>query len=135
MEKVLNQAELLAEAILESEEYIRMRLSEQAATKDAEATRLVADYQEQRSKVQDLLAANDLDHAALAKAGEELEATEAALEAHPLLKTMRDARRDFSDMMDKVNAIIQYVVTGEVPQEAGGCGGSCSSCGGSCHQQ
>ena len=30
MEKVLNQAELLAEAILESEEYINMRLTEQA---------------------------------------------------------------------------------------------------------
>ena len=34
MEKVLNQAELLAEAILESEEYIAMRLAEQAAMKD-----------------------------------------------------------------------------------------------------
>ena len=28
MDKVLNQAEMLAEAILESEEYINMRLSE-----------------------------------------------------------------------------------------------------------
>jgi cell fate (sporulation/competence/biofilm development) regulator YlbF (YheA/YmcA/DUF963 family) len=133
MEKVLNQAELLAEAILESQEYIRMRLSEQAATKDPEATRLVADYNEKRSKVQDLLASNDLDHGALARAGEELEAVEAALEASPLLKTMRDARREYSDMMDKVNAIIQFVITGEEPEEAGGCGGSCSSCGGGCH--
>ena len=37
MEKVLNQAELLAEAILESEEYINMRLTEQAVMKDEEA--------------------------------------------------------------------------------------------------
>ena len=130
MEKVLNQAELLAEAILESEEYIRMRLAEQAATKDPEATQLVADYTERRGKVQELLASNDLDHGALARAGEALEATEIALEANALLKTMREARSDFSVMMDKVNAIIQYVITGEEPEEAGGCGGSCGSCGG-----
>lgn len=130
MEKVLNQAELLAEAILESEEYIRMRLAEQAATKDKEATQLVADYNERRNKVQEILAANDLDHEALAQAGEALGVTEAALEAHPLLKTMRDARSDFSVMMERVNAIIRYVTTGEEPEEAGGCGGSCAGCGG-----
>ena len=52
MEKVLNQAELLAEAILESEEYINMRLTEQAVMKDEEATLLVANYSEKRSKVE-----------------------------------------------------------------------------------
>ena len=46
MEKVLNQAELLAEAILESEEYIAMRLAEQAAMKDEKATQLIAAYTE-----------------------------------------------------------------------------------------
>ena len=53
MEKVLNQAELLAEAILESEEYINMRLTEQAVMKDEEATLLVANYSEKRSKVEE----------------------------------------------------------------------------------
>lgn len=130
MEKVLEQAELLAEAILESQEYIRMRLAEQAATKDEGATRLVADYTQQRGRVQELLASNELDHGELARAGEALEKTEAALEQYALLKDMRDARADFSDMMTKVNAIIKYVVTGEEPEEAGGCGGSCDSCSG-----
>ena len=44
MEKVLNQAEMLAEAILESEEYISMRLAEQAAMRDENATQLIASY-------------------------------------------------------------------------------------------
>ncbi len=133
MEKVLNQAEMLAEAILESEEYVRMRLSEQAATKDEGATQLVADYQERREKVQDLLAMNELDHDALAKAGEDLEMAETALDKYPLLKDMREARFAFSDMMEKVNAIIKYVVTGEAPGEKeGGCGGSCQGCDGGC---
>ncbi len=134
MEKVLNQAEQLAEAILESEEYIRMRLLEQAATKDEEATRLVAAYSQHRGQVEELLAANNLDHGALAKAGEALEAAEKAIDDHQALKDMRDARAAFTDMMNKVNAIIKYVVTGEDPEEeAGGCGGGCESCGGCGH--
>ena len=73
MEKVLNQAELLAEAILESEEYINMRLTEQAVMKDEEATLLVANYSEKRSKVEELLANPNLDRGELAKAGQALQ--------------------------------------------------------------
>lgn len=134
MENVLLKAEQLAEAILDSQEYITMRLREQAATKDETATRLVAEYGEQRSRVEQLLSANDLDHQALAVAGEALQAAEQALDEYQPLREMREARTLFSDMMDKVNAIIKYVVTGEEPEElAGGCSGSCGSCGGKCH--
>lgn len=134
MEKVLNQAELLAEAILESEEYIRMRLCEQAAMKDEGAAGLVAAYSEKRGQVEELLTANNMDHGELAKAGDELEAAEKAIDEYALLKDMRDARASFTEMMKKVNAIIQYVVTGERPEEEEGCGGSCSGCSGCGHQ-
>ena len=133
MEKVLAQAELLAEAILSSEEYIRMRLAEQAAIADTSATELVSAYQERRAEVETILSANDLDHGELAKAGEALEAAEKALDDCAIIKDMRDSRADFSDMMNQVNALIKLVVTGEAPEEeAGGCSGSCSSCGGGC---
>ena len=56
MEKVLNQAEMLAEAILESEEYIAMRLAEQAAMKDEKANQLIMAYTEKRQAVEALLA-------------------------------------------------------------------------------
>jgi hypothetical protein len=44
---------------------------------------------------------------------------------------MRDTNRAFTDMMQQVNKIIKYVVTGEMEQDEG-CSGSCGSCGG-CH--
>ena len=132
MEKVLLQAELLAEAILDSEEFIHMRLAEQAAMKDEGATVLVAAYGEKRSAVENVLTANDLNHDELAKAGAELEAAEKAVDDYAILKEMRDAREVFSHMMEKVNTIIKYVVTGEEPEESSGCGGNCAGCGG-CH--
>lgn len=132
MEKVLNQAEQLAEAILESEEYIKMRLSEQAAMRDETAAKLISDYSEQRSTVESLLSSNDLDHEALTEAGNKLEAIQKQIDENAMLKTMREANDDFTHMMQQVNRIIKFVVTGEM-EEAGGCSGSCESCGGGCH--
>lgn len=131
MEKVLNQAEQLAEAILESEEYIAMRLAEQAAMKDEKATQLVAAYNEKRQAVESLLADANMDHGALAKAGEELQNVEHAIDENEALTKMRQTNDAFSEMMKKVNAIIRYVVTGEEEHEEG-CTGSCHTCGG-CH--
>ena len=131
MEKVLTQAEQLAEAILESEEFIRMRLAEQAAMHDTEASRLISDYTERRAMVEGLLAASDMDHDALAQAGAKLEEAEQAMDENAMLKTMREANSAFTHMMQQVNRIIKLVVTGE-EEEEGGCSGSCDSCGG-CH--
>lgn len=131
MENVLNKAEQLAEAILESEEYIKVRLSEQAVTHDEEAARLIADYSDKRAQVENVLAQNQMDHQQLADAGKALEEAEAAMDEYPLLKTMRENRERFNDMMKQVNQLIKFVVTGE-QEEAAGCTGSCESCGG-CH--
>lgn len=132
MENVLNQAEQLAEAILESEEYIKMRIAEQAAMRDEEASGLIAEYSQCRAAVENVLAMSDLDHQVLAEAGAKLEAAEKAVDENMLIKVMRETNSVFSDMMKQVNKIIKYVVTGEMEQEEG-CSGSCSSCGGGCH--
>ena len=133
MEKVLNQAEQLAERILESEEYIAMRLSEQAAMKDEEATMLIAAYSEKREAIEKLLADANMDRGELAKAGEALEALEKQIDQNAIIAKMRESRERFNDMMKQVNSLIRFVVTGEKDEEPDGCTGSCESCGGACH--
>lgn len=134
MKNVLAQAEKLAETILVSNEYQGMHAAEQAVMRDAEATQTIALFMEKRQQVESILADNDLDHGALAKAGEELEAAEKVMNELALLKTMQEARNEFTQMMQNVNQIIRLVVTGETEEaeESGGCSGSCSSCSG-CH--
>ena len=134
MENVLNHAEQLAEAILESEEYITMRLTEQAVMKDEEATLLISRYGEKRSQVENLLADANMDHGALAKAGAELEEAEHMMNDNKLLQKMRESNDAFTEMMKQVNKIIKFVVTGEQEDEEAGCTGSCESCGGCGHQ-
>lgn len=134
MEKVFNQAEILGEAILASQEYIQMRLTEEAVMHDEEATLLIAKYSEKRSQVENLLANPNMDHGELAKAGGELQEVEKMLDDNKLITRMRETNEAFSSMMDKVNAIIKRVVTGEEEQpQASGCTGSCSSCAGCGH--
>lgn len=134
MKKVLEQARLLAETILESEEYTQMHQAELTAMKDEKATQLIAAYQEKRQKVEDLLASPDMDKGALAAAGEELENVEHAIEENEVLNRMQLTNEAFTEMMKQVNSIIQLVVTGRRPEEhSEGCTGSCETCGGHCH--
>ena len=135
MENVLNHAEQLAESILDSEEFIKMRLAEQAAMRDEAATQLITDYSERRKEVENLLATSDMDHSALAEAGKRLEDAQKAMEENEKIIAMREANDAFNQMMQQVNKIIKLVVTGESDEEEDGCSscsGSCESCGG-CH--
>ena len=46
-----------------------------------------------------------------------------------LVRAMQDARNQFTQMMENVNQILRFIITGET-EESGGCSGSCESCGG-----
>ena len=130
MKKVLEQAEQLAGSIIDSEEFIRMRLAEQAATKDVEATRLISDFIEKRQRVEKMLSENNLDQGELVTAGDEMEAAQKTMNSNPMIQAMQGARADFTNMMNQVNALIRFVVTGESEEAPSGCSGSCDSCSG-----
>jgi len=129
MDKVLLQAELLGEAILGSEEYISMRLAEQAVIDNDEAQKLIQTYTERKDAMQKALTTKPLNNEAMTKAGEAVKETEEQISNHPLINMMRDKSAAYSDMMQQVNAVISRIVNGE-PED--GCSGSCESCGGSC---
>ncbi len=133
MKNVLEQAEQLAESILDSDEFIRMRLAEQAVTKDEEASRLISDFIEKRNRVENMLAENNLDKGELTAAGDEMDAAQKKMNNFPMIQAMQSARSEFTNMMNKVNALIRFVVTGETEQPKSGCSGSCEGCSG-CEQ-
>ena len=129
MEKVLEQARLLAEAIAESDVYQKMHQCENDAMKDAEATRAIADFVEKRQKVESLLAEGNMDHTALAEASKAMEDAEKKVNEQPKVRAMQEARGEFTQMMNKVNQILRFIITGET-EDNSGCSGSCESCGG-----
>lgn len=135
MHEVMKKAQELAEAVLDSEVYTRMHTLELKMNKDEEAAKAVSDMIEKRKAVEDILASAELDPDALARASEEMEAAEKHMNEVGLVKELKEARAEFSEMMNNVNRILRLVITGEVEEESGhgGCTGDCASCGGGCH--
>lgn len=138
MQNVMQKAQELAEAILESSIYQKMHEAELQVNKNEEAVKAVSDFIEKRQAVENLLADSNMDHSALAEAGKEMEEAEKKLNEVALIKEMQDTRKEFTEMMNNVNRILRLVITGETEDECdcggdcSGCSGSCSSCGG-CH--
>ncbi|MBN1777694.1 MAG: YlbF family regulator [Clostridiales bacterium] len=129
MNKVLLQAELLGEAILESDEYIAMRLAEQAVIDNDEAQELVQIYSERKDAFQAELAKKPLDQEAVATAGSAVKETEKQLTGNELINNILTKKNEYSGLMQEVNSVISRVVNGE---SEGGCSGSCEGCGASC---
>ena len=129
MREVMQKAQELAEAIVESSVYQRMHAAELQVNKDEEAVKAVAAFVEKRQAVENVLAHSDMDHEQLARVGEEMEEAEKRLNEVPLVKEMQEARKEFTQMMENVNRILRLVVTGETDD---GCSGDCSGCSGGC---
>ena len=129
MREVMQKAQELAEAIVESSVYQRMHAAELQVNKDEAAVKAVAEFVEKRQAVETVLAQSDMDHEQLARVGEEMEEAEKRLNEVPLVKEIQEARKEFTQMMENVNRILRLVVTGETDD---GCSGDCSGCSGGC---
>ena len=127
---VNTQAELLGEAILASEQYIAMRLAEQAVVDNDEAQQLIQTYSQRKEAFQQELAKKPMDNDAMAKAGEAVHESEEEIGNHPLINRMREASAEYQDMMQQINSIIARIINGEPEEES--CGGCCDGCAG-CH--
>ena len=131
MSKVQDCARALGEAIVASEEYQNMQLCEKAAESDPAAAEAMGRYMELHAAVNQEMGNEEPDAEKIARLGREMDELQQALNALPAVEEMTAARQRFSGLMDQVNKILEFIITGDV-QEGGGCSGNCGSCGG-CH--
>lgn len=133
MREVMQKAQELAQAILNTGYYQKMQEYEQQLSADAAATALVADFVEKRNAFEQLMQTGTATREEFAAAGKAYADAQTALDANELVQAMREAQEKYNDLMGNVNRILRLVVTGETEEE-GGCSGNCGSCGscGSC---
>jgi len=129
---VMMKTQELAEAILDSEIYQKMKQQEGAVRRDPQAAAALAEMIEKRNRVEEILSSADMDPNVLAQASREMEEAEERMNANGMIRTLKEYRKDFQTMMDNVNKILRLVITGEVDDENGGagCTGNCSGCSG-----
>ena len=131
MSKITDCARALGEAIVASEEYKNMQVTEAAAMSDPALAEAMARYMEFKNKLGDVMSSPNADAETISNLGREMDEIQQTLTAMPAVDAMTTARQQFSEVMNQVNRILEYIITGELPQQ-GGCSGNCSGCSG-CH--
>ena len=131
MSKVTDCARALGEAIVASEEYKNMQITESAAMSDPAVADAMARYMEVKNTLGEVMCQPDADAETVTRLGQEMDEVQRQLNEMPAVEAMTDARQAFSELMNQVNRVLEFIVTGEL-QQGGGCSGNCSGCSG-CH--
>ena len=134
MDAVFQKTRELGQALIESEVYQQMKAAEEKAARNQEAAEAMNHYLELRGQIQDILSHENPDSAVLKRLSDEMDETQNRLNMIDDIAAMTQARAAFSELINQVNQVLQFIVTGRIAEEGqDSCSGSCASCGGSCH--
>lgn len=133
MNQVFLKTRELGEAIMQSEEYRHMKEVEAKAMANAEAAFTMGQYLEKRQQIEQLLAKESPDPELLKHLSGEMDELQEHLQMIEDIQALTEARGQFSGLIDQVNKVLKFIITGEMEEEESGCTGSCDSCGGNCH--
>ena len=124
----LDLAAQLGQAIAESEEMKTLKKKEAALLADAAGLKLL---EEKRTIQEKLVNAtrNNAPEAEVEAARSELMTKQAEIDEHESTKEYADAKKVYEKLMQDVNSVVNYYISGG---DSGDCTGNCSSCGG-CH--
>lgn len=140
MSEVFMKTRELAEAIMRSEEYISMKAAEDVALQNEEAAGIMAQYMEKQQELEAVMMKNDPDVENMNRISGEMESLQKKLQETPDIANLTLARNAFTNLINQVNQVLRFTITGEMGDEAdecesagsSGCSGSCASCRG-CH--
>lgn len=130
MAEIFDKARELGEAIIESKEYQELKKAEAEQENDPEAMKLLKDYSDLRAKLAQEIQKGDVSEERMKEVRSELEAAYEKVTENDHITAYINAQRMFQAIIDQMNNIISFHITGKMP---GGCSGSCESCGGNCH--
>jgi len=103
MEKVLNLAEKLGEAIAMSDRFKALRTTEENVAKDEAATKAQEDLEKQLTKIGELEGSGKPVEVADKR---ELDRLQEKIRSYPSLQALVKAQADYFEMMNKVNETI-----------------------------
>ena len=127
MLEVIQKAQELGAAIADSQVLDHLNLAEDAMYDDADARLLMNSYQQKQQKLSDMQTQNSSPEV-MSEAITELRGMAGQLRENHLINTYMQAQQAFNEMMQQVNSILRFCITGE---EEDACG-DCASCGGGC---
>ena len=132
MDMIFEKTRELGQALLESDVYKKMKEAEEKAMQNVEAAEMMALYLEKRSQIQGMMEEENPDPGAMKRLSDEMDEVQQKLQMVDDIVALTSARADFNGLIGQINQVLQFIVTGRMTDEEGGCTGSCDSCSG-CH--
>lgn len=130
MNQVFLKTRELGDAIMQSEEYRAMKEAEDRAMKNPDAAAAMGDYMEARQKIEAILEKDNPDPEELKKLSAEMDACQQRLSLIEDVQALTKAREDFSGLIEQVNQVLKFIITGQMEEPKSGCSGHCGGCGG-----
>ena len=129
---LFTKARELGQALTETQEYLNMRAAESAVLDDDEASGLIDEWNRLREGFVEAMTQRGN---APEEAAERMRALKETMQLNPRISAMETSRACFSHLLDQVNDVLHYTVTGEKrgedePQHAHG---GCANCEGGCY--
>lgn len=132
MDMVFAKARELGEALLESDVCKRMKEAEAVAMKNADAAAMMGSYLEKRGQIREIMESENPDPGAMRRLSDEMDELQEKLQQVDDIVKLNEARDAFNALMEQVNQVLQFIVTGTINNGEEGCTGSCETCRG-CH--
>ncbi len=129
MSEILAKARELGQAIVDSEEFKALKECEEAQEKDEEAIALLRNYNEKRKALAEEIGAGNVSEERMAKIREELTDLFETVMANSTIAAYSEAQQKFDTVVQQMNSILTYFMTGEISTGCSGNCGGCSSCG------
>lgn len=126
MNEIIEKTRELGELIQQSEEMKNVKNAEILQENDDKAQELLKEFNMQRMNLARDMQNNKISREEAMKKNNE--AFDVLLEKSETIKKYIDAKRDFDSLVNQVNQILNFYITGQDPN----CTHDCSTCGG-CH--
>ena len=127
--EIFDKARELGEAIVTSNEYKTLKLAEAKQEQDEEAMKLLQEYSAVRKTLGEEVSKGDVSKERMEEIRAQVEEAYEKITNNDTIVEYLNAQSAFQAIIDQMNTIISYHITGQLP---GGCSGSCATCGG-CH--
>lgn len=124
---IIEKAQELGTLIAESPEKERVSVAGDKMNNDEEATTLLRQYNENRKAATEKLRGKEPTKEELEEYRNYVQAEFEKIAANPLIAEYIESSKEFDNMVQQVNAVLSYFITGQEAAE-GGCSGNCSSC-------
>ena len=130
MNEVFQKTRLLGEALLQSDEYKAVKKAEQKAMANPDAAKAVGRFIELRSEMDEIMRSDDKNWPRVQTLTEEMDALRKVMDDNDDLIALDQARGAFQDLINQVNQVLHFIVTGEMDGGENSCSGNCAGCGG-----